>query len=55
MKVRNVIVNYPTKENYEAVEKIYISKLVDILLRKLKTKEEIEAFCEAFSREDISF
>lgn len=55
MKVKNVIVNYPTKENYEEVEKIYFSKLAEILLKKLKTEEQIKAFSEVFMREEISF
>lgn len=55
MKVKNVIINYPTEENYKDVEEIYISKLTEILLRKLKTEEEVKAFENAFMREDISF
>ena len=55
MKVKNVIINYPTKENYEAVEEMYFSKLAEILLRKLKTEEEVKAFSEVFMREEVSF
>lgn len=55
MRVKNVIVNYPTKENYKAVEELYFSKLAEILLRKLKTEEEVKAFSEVFIREEISF
>lgn len=55
MKVKNVIINYPTDENYKVVEEMYLSKLAEILLRKLKTEEEVKAFSEVFMREEVSF
>lgn len=55
MKVKKVIINYPTEDKREEVENIYLNKLAEILSRKIKSDEELEAFKKVFMRAEITF